>query len=391
MKRKLFDITLSTAATGAAVANKFTGTKLFSSASVTVASAGDSAKLKVKVASDAKAGNYTSQSMQFTDGSVMIAFDIEISDNRIPTGSKITGFVDSVDMPEWIPTGDSMNEAGQSSILPITADMFTWKDSKGDVVSYESHHSMRASHLKDIGVRRVYQKGTANTIRDVELRTSDFDVRTRTVKFYPLTKETDVELKIALTYKGSTKNAPEYEYNFTVNNEEEIIEEGQTEASSFGNIYLKADATVRNVEFQGDDDEIVFATKTVVKGQKYYFNVTSELEKEDEQIIADNPEVDSIYNVYQSNMANATVQFKNLDREFFVYDGEGKLLGTTKDTKLPLSKKYILTTAKVDFGGEEEPTEPTEEPSEPTEPDAPPMGGGEVTAPSNNYNPNTGL
>jgi len=209
------------------------------------------------------------------------------------------------------------------------------------------------------------------------------------VKFYTKTSDTDVELKVALTFKGSTKDAPEYSYSFTIENDEEIIEEGQTEAASYGNIYLKADATVRNVEFQGDEDEIVFATKTVVKGQKYYFNVDTDLSDTDKDIIENNPEVDSIYTVYQNNMANATVQFKNLDREFFVYDGNGKLLGTTKDKKLPLASKYILTTAKVDFGGAEE--EPTEEAPAVEEPEAPPMGGGEVVETPKTYNPNTGL
>lgn len=300
----------------------------------------------------------------------------------VPTSDKITGFAPGAAFV----TPAALSAANQESKLKITADMFTWESG----TKYDASAKMRASHLKDIGVRRVYQKGTANTIRDVELRTSDFDVRVRTVKFYTLTKETDVELKVALTYKGSTKGAPEYEYNFTIANDEELIEEGQTEAYSFGNVYLKADATVRNVTFQGDEDGIVYATKTVVKGQKYYFNVDTDLSDADKEIIENNPEVDSIYTVYQNNMANATVQFKNLDREFFVYDGEGKLLGTTKDSKLPLAKKYILTTAKVNFGGAEE--EPVEEPvEEPTEPEAPPMGGGEVEAPVNNYNPNTGL
>jgi hypothetical protein len=311
----------------------------------------------------------------------------------VPTGWKITGFNPAFD--EWVPEGDDLSKANMSSYLPITADMFKWKDKNGNDVTnlvaagVSPDASVRSSQLNNVGIRRVYQKNTANTIRDVELRTSDSDVRVRTVKFYTKTSDTDVELKVALTFKGSTKDAPEYSYSFTIENDEEIIEEGQTEAASYGNIYLKADATVRNVEFQGDEDEIVFATKTVVKGQKYYFNVDTDLSDTDKDIIENNPEVDSIYTVYQNNMANATVQFKNLDREFFVYDGNGKLLGTTKDKKLPLASKYILTTAKVDFGGEEEPVEEPVE--EPTEPEAPPMGGGEVVETPNTYNPNTGL
>ena len=310
---------------------------------------------------------------------------------KVPAGYKITGFVSGYD---WKPDVEDLNRADMKSHLPLVAEMFTW-EYKGEEVDLatagiDGKATMTSSHLKDIGLRRSYQKGTANTIRDAKLRESDSDVRVRTVKFYVSTKETDVELKLALTYKGSTKNAPEYTYDFTIENVKELIEEDQFEVYSNGNIYLEADATVRNVEFQGDDDENVFATKTVVKGQKYYFNVTDELESEDEKMIADNPEIDSIYNVYAVNMANATVQFKNLDREFFVYDTEGKLLGTTKDSKLPLARKYVLTTAKVDFGGADE--EPVEEPTveEPADVDAPPMGGGEVP-PSNNYNPNTGL
>jgi hypothetical protein len=325
-------------------------------------------------------------------GMTTVAF--AAADEFIDSKWEITGFAET--LPTWKATGDDLDEANEESFLPITPAMFTWKwKGKGAApgAAPDANGKIRSSQLSKIGVRKVYQKGTANTIRDIVLQDAKGDnharVRVRTVKFYTLTKDTDVELKLALTFKGSTSGAPEYEYSFTIGNSKEIIEEGQTEAYSFGNIYLEADATVRNVQFQGDEDEHVFATKTVVKGQKYYFNVSTDLTSSDEQIIADNPEVDSIYNVYQTNMANATVQFKNLDREFFVYDADGKLLGTTKDSKLPLASKYILTTAKVDFGGEEVPVqEPIEEP---TEPEAPPMGGGEVEAPVNNYNPNTGL
>ncbi len=316
---------------------------------------------------------------------------------KVPTKYEITGFSDEA-QSIWDDAADdfAIEVTGDHKFeLPLTPEMFTWKDKTNKDVESDTiieeikDMDIRSSQLSKVGVRRVYQKNTANTIRDVELRDSEPDVRIRTVQFYTKTGDTDVALKLALTFKGSTKDAPEVELNFTIANSEEVIEEGQNEASSYGHVYLKADATVRNVVFQGDEDEHVFATKTVIKGQKYYFNVSTDLIGDDSKIIADNPEVDSIYNVYQTNMVNATVQFKNLDREFFVYNGEGKLLGTTKDSKLPLAKKYILTTAKVNFGGEEEPVEEPVE--EPTEPEAPPMGGGVVEAPVNNYNPNTGL
>lgn len=317
---------------------------------------------------------------------------------EVPTGYSITGFSDDADAL-WTPTADSqdLSRANMESFLPLVAGMFEWEDKNDDVITLadakiSESASVRSSQLGKVGVRKVYQKGTSGTIRDADLRDSKSDVRVRTVQYYNKTKETDVELKLALTFKGSTSDAPEWEYSFTIENKDEIIEEGQTEASSYGNIYLKADATVRNVEFQGDDEETVFATKTVVKGQKYYFNVSTDLTDADSKIIADNPEVDSIYTVYQTNMANATVQFKDLDREFFVYDAEGKLLGTTKDSKLPLAGQYILTTAKVDFGTDEEPAEETsEEPApETSEVEAPPMGGGEVVETPVTYNPNTG-
>ncbi len=315
--------------------------------------------------------------------------------NQVPTGWKITGFADDA---AFVVSGDSLigdATADQVSYLGITSDMFMWASNDGKTTGNAAAcgidgKTVRASQLKDIGIRRVYQKNAGTTtVRDVTLQDSDSRVRVRTVEFYQSTKSTDVELKLALTFKGSVSNAPEYEYSFTLANGKEYIEEGQNEVYSFGKKFLEADATVRDVAFIGDDDETVYATKTVVKGQKYYFNVTSTLDSDGEKIIAENPEVDSIYTVYSQNMANATVQFKDLDREYFVYDQDGKLLGTTKDKKLPLANKYILTTAKVDFGGEDEPVvdEPAEEPADV---DAPPMGGGEVP-PSNNYNPNTGL
>lgn len=410
-EEKTVAVTLSAAPTAGGVLNKATGSaaKLFSSASITVDTT-TTAQLKVKVASNAPVGAIvtgTNDQLIFTDGAggtitITLAATSTILDDQVPSGWKITGFNTTDGPGAWAPSQakitDGAEGINQTDYLPITANMFTWEykgtkyTSAADLVAanVSATATLRSSQLGNVGVRKVYQKGTAGTIRDVTLQDSDSRVRVRTVKFYAKTGDTDVELKLGLTFKSKTSDDLVYEYSFNMKNAEETIEEGQTEAYSYGAVYQKAEATVRNVEFEGDEDGIVFATKTVVKGQKYYFNVTSELESDDEKIIADNPEVDSIYNVYQVNMANATVRFKKLDREFFVYNGEGKLLGTTKDTKLPLASKYILTTAKVDFGGEEEPV--VEEPvEEPTEPEAPPMGGGEVEAPVNNYNPNTGL
>ncbi len=314
------------------------------------------------------------------------------SSKYVDSKYKIDSFSDK---GTFAPSGSKQIGEGSASInkedfFNITSEMFNWVDSKGNDVDVPAGLKLRSSHLSNVNVRKVYQKNAGtSTIRDVVMQESDSRVRVRTTQFYAKTGDTDVELKIALTFKSKTSDVLEHSYNFTMNNETEMIEEGQNEAYSYGNYVLKADATVRDVQFEGDEDGIVYATKTVVKGQKYYFNVDSEISDADSKIIAENPEVDSIYTVYSVNMANASVQFKNLDREYFVYDAEGKLLGTTKDSKLPLAGKYILTTAKVDFGGDEE---VVDEPTESTEPEveAPPMGGGEV-APSNNYNPNTGL
>lgn len=319
----------------------------------------------------------------------------------VPSGWRISGFSNDVGAT-WSPA-TSIAIGEEKDELPITAEMFTWEvkqtngkyeDATGpELATLAPNAKLRSSHLSNVGVRRVYQKGTANTIASVELKDSKSLVEVKTVKYYVKTGNTDIELKLALTFKSKSSDIVIANYSWTMANSEEFIEEGQNQAYSYGHVFQKAEATVRDVEFEGDEDGIVYATKTVVKGQKYYFNVDSEISNADAQIIAENPEVDSIYTVHQVNMANATIEFRDLDREYFVYDGAGNLLGTTKDKKLALASKYILTTARVDFGGTgvEESEAPTSEPDPSTDVEAPPMGGGEVEAPVNNYNPNTGL
>ena len=387
-----------------------TAAGLFSSA--TASTSATKATVKLKVKPNADLGAIGALVLVFNDDAspaetLTVNFSGSILDDQVPTGWKITGF-NTTDGPGAWSLSQSQITDGSDGInktdyLPITADMFTWeyKSTKytttTDLVAagISATATLRSSQLSNVGVRKVYQKGTSGTIRDVDLQDSDSRVRVRTTKFYAKTGDTDVELKLGLTYKSKTSDDLVYEYSFNMVNSEETIEEGQIEAYSYGPVYQKAEATVRDVVFEGDEDGIVFATKTVVKGQKYYFNVDSDLSDSDAKIIADNPEVDSIYTVYQVNMANATVQFKDLDREYYVYNAEGKLLGTTKDSKLALASKYILTTAKVNLAGEEEPVDEASESEAPapeaSEVEAPPMGGGEVVeTPTNNYNPNTG-
>lgn len=85
----------------------------------------------------------------------------------------------------------------------------------------------------------------------------------------------------------------------------------------------------------------VYKSKTGFTGQKYYFNVKIDETMSDDNIIAKHPEIDSIYTVYQANMSNSTVKFKDYDKNYSVYDQQGKSLGMSESKDLPLATKYL--------------------------------------------------
>lgn len=194
--------------------------------------------------------------------------------------------------------------------MPITPDMFLWTDENGkgsyyadDVAGVDlTGCTIRSGQLSNVGVRRVYQKGTSGTVKSVELKDSQSVVVITFVDDYTKTGPTDVELKLALTYKSKTVNAPEYEISFTMKNEETIVEEGQTAVSPYGRTFLGADAPARTVAFEGDGG--------------------------------------SVYTVYQMSNGNSIIEFKNSGHKYVAYDQAGKLLSVYKKDEVFLAQQW---------------------------------------------------
>lgn len=277
----------------------------------------------------------------------------------------------------------------------LTPEDFVWERTSGINKGKEVAHSevmtwpdagLKASHLKDVGVRRTNNYNTAGAIDDVKIGgTNGITVRVLAEKYFTKCGKTEGSFDVQLTYKNQA-GGQKSTVTFKIENEEKALEDDGDIIFTDDNVYVKATESVRNVVL--DAGEGLYITKSFGKGQKAYARVSLELSAGDEKLFLKYPELSDVYTLYTNGVesANVYVDFRDLADTYFVYDANFKLVGTTADAKIPFSAKYYLTTAKVDLAGTEVDGDSSEAPSEI---DNSATGGGS-TAPSNNYNPNTG-
>lgn len=288
---------------------------------------------------------------------------------------------------------------------PILAGYFIWETSSKEEVNIANYNGtdyrnafLTSTQLDKVKVSMTSQKKVKDVFEKTDLVMKDKKsvLRLSVHEFLNTTKDIEGSVDIGLTAGGKTHTRASID--FTAGNIEEEVDEGQEEAYSIGNIYLKATATVRGLAIEAHEN-LIF-TRNMSNNSKIYANVTTDLSSADEELILKYSELDSVYTVIQTGLASAgtTAEFIDLGETFHVYNENLEYIGTTADKKLPYSNKYYLTTKKIDFGtdvGEEPGTEPTPtEPTAPTptDPQVPGTGGdGGSTSPSTNYNPNTGL
>ncbi len=191
--------------------------------------------------------------------------------------------------------------------------------------------------------------------------------------------------------------------NFTgiFGNTEETIEGDQDEIDASEGIVMSPEEMVRNIVVYGGNE--LYATVNMSPNKNYRFYTHTEITDDDFEVMEKFEEISNIIYVNQVNMkmTGDRYAFHGLDDEFYVYNEDGKLIGTT-DEELPFSNKYYLATSKISMSGgsssknddedeDEDPYIPPAPPDIPELPELPGIGSGSNdNYPIVNYNPNTG-
>lgn len=355
--------------------------------------------------------------------------------------SKITGVADEDNIFVELPTIDANNEtlnwdnrlgslgvgeigpqSGRKIKIYLNPNSFDWS---GDipVSKYGATDKFTIGMLDDAKVKvSLDAKAKDKKVIDkVELKTEQ--IRTNKENTGSPTKATvpyvqisfvdqyvgvdDIEFdfNVKLTVRGATKDSVNIYGTYC--NDSEIVEDGQTDADSSGGVVLEPESVIRNIEVHGGDN--FYAKVNMSSNKKYYFTAEVDVKDEDIEVLERYPEMAYVYYINQVNMkfSGNCYYFQDLDDKYYVYNDEGRLIGTTEDM-LPFSTKYFLATEKVAVGSspsepkpglddnkdpEPEP-EPQPQPQPEPEPQLPPTSSGSTGGgyyDNDNQNPNTGV
>ena len=104
---------------------------------------------------------------------------------------------------------------------------------------------------------------------------------------------------------------------------------------------------INNMEIDAGNNVSLFAK--LIKDRKYYAVAKESATSSDIELINAHPELETVYQLSTKGfLENTEIKIKSTDK-FYVYNENGKLLGTTDD-RLPLVSKYFLATQEVSFG-----------------------------------------
>ena len=204
-------------------------------------------------------------------------------------------------------------------------------------------------------------------------------------------KEQEFDFKVYLAKSGS--KITESEISVTGFQENEKIEvDGDDEVNLSDGQYAKAVAYTKGIKV--DTGNGLFVTTNMFEDQKYYAkSEQNEPSNADEDILAQYPEIESIYTLYSINMKSASnVVTFDIDDKYYVYNQDGKYVGMSTD-KLPMADKYYLATKKIDMdsGNVDEAPADTDGDTTPVDVDTEsPSTGGDDVAVNVNDNPGTG-
>lgn len=319
---------------------------------------------------------------------------------------KITGINDSFSYYKLGASNNSLDKISSYTDFPddqrcdqtyklyLSPDEFTWD---GTAPALGHFTTGQLSNAK-ITVKKKVTKG-GDLIKSVELKTETVTMKgvptklvyieVKTIEEFVSVSGKDFDWTIYLAKNGSKQTQTEFQFTGTMKNEETTVDTGDDEVNLSEGQYAKAEGYIKAIKV--DTGNGLYINAKMFEDKKYYAKSTQDITAADDEIIAKYPEIDTIYtlNTVNMNSAGNTVEF-DIDEKYFVYDADGKYIGTTAD-KLPFSGKYYLATKKIDMGTEEAP-EPTEEPTIDTpEPYEPPVVTGGDDVPANvNDNPGTG-
>ncbi|MDR2932937.1 MAG: hypothetical protein LBV27_07500 [Oscillospiraceae bacterium] len=241
-----------------------------------------------------------------------------------------------------------------------------WKDGK---LSIQTQQSGGTKAIKGIKVKYDSAK---NAYIEVEFADS-----------YVATGEQEFKFTIYVLKDKSRIEDSKFEFEGKIKNKEQKIDTSYDFVYTYDVPVVEADEYLKAIKVDAGNDVIISAK--MFAGKKYYARATVKVKSEDDAILTEYPDIDTIYYLDTVNMSGSGNTVKlDIGDKLFVYNKDLEYIGTTSDD-LPFSSKYYVSSKELDV----EDAGDIETPEGPSEAENPEMGGDDV--PQNiNDNPGTG-
>lgn len=162
----------------------------------------------------------------------------------------------------------------------------------------------------------------------------------------------DINFRVTLTAQvgGKNMNGGSISYEGTYHVYEESTDNDWFDFDQ-GDVYLKTDSYIRNMEFELGEGVSVFGR--ALKGVSYRGSATVEPDEADEQLMFENPAILAVYHLDQINIKNVAeyVLLNNEGADLYVYDGDFNYLGKAGE-KLDYADTYYLAASELDIDNE---------------------------------------
>lgn len=291
--------------------------------------------------------------------------------------------------------GLSLEDQPEGVTRPGTKFTFNITDGDGNLITIDRAYVRKHK----IGVQIRATEGSA-IIKDAKLKYDAVGsagkayVEVSIVDDYATTKEIDFSVQVYLTKNKSRLTGSQDGVDGTFENDFTEVFEGDDYVYLGDAPVAKAQDYIRDIKV--DLGQGVSITTKMFDGKSYYGKVSQEIKSEDEKVLAQYPDIDTIYYLKTIGLASTgdVVAF-DLESNFYAYtqDEDGNLVyvGRTND-KLAYYTKYFLSLKELEVEEVlEEDGEDLLEPGEDLTEPAPDELGGDDGAPANvNDNPATG-
>lgn len=269
------------------------------------------------------------------DGFIAAANNIKVTQNSKTTSETSPSALSDMEVA-----------AGAQVRIYFTPAMF--KDAQGKVLS-EINPNMKIStamlRTGKITLRRSSQEGSA-VVKNVSIANDNGNayIKVEFVDDFVSIKDQDFAIRLYLYANGRRVQNTRIDVTGTMRNKEETVYSDDDYVDLSTGVVAVPDAYIRSIE--ADLGNGVIMDARMFKGRKYYGKASTKISEADEVVLTKNYAIDMVYTLSGINLKrDGNVISFDLDDTYYIYDGNGKYLGTSAQ-KLPWADKYYVASKK---------------------------------------------